>query len=168
MKKLIFNLLFLMVTFFSSGQVNQIEELKRLIGQNQCEKGLEIISDLIAKKKATNLVYFYKASCEQEKKLFESSIVSATSGLEITNKSDSLYPSLLLLRFLSYANAGKLDLGIVDNETLVKAFPKEIGYLLNLSFLYGENNQFSDCLRILQKALTIDSLNVSIINNLAY
>ncbi len=37
-----------------------------------------------------------------------------------------------------------------------------------MSYLYGENKQLYNCIKTLQQALSIDSLNISIINNLAY
>jgi tetratricopeptide (TPR) repeat protein len=168
MKKIALQLLLLFVTLCALGQSDQVGQIKHLIDQNQYDKGLEIIDNLIAKKQATNIVYYYKAICEQEKKLFESSIISSTTALKTTTKADTLFPHILLLRALSYAHAGKLDLGISDNQTLVKEFPNNVDYLLNMSYLYGENQQLYNCIKTLQQALTIDSLNVYIINNLAY
>ena len=168
MKKLTIQILLLTVSFMAVGQVGHFEKLKRLINLNQCDKALELIDSMIAEKQATNIVYYYKASCEREEKLFESSIMSATAALKTTIESDSLYPRILLERSLSYAFAGKLDSGIADNETLLKMFPNDVGYLLNMSFLYGENQQLDDCIKTLRRALAIDSLDVEIIVNLVY
>ena len=168
MKILVLQLLFLSVTFFAVGQSDKIGQMKHFIEEKKYDSGLLIIDNVIAKKQATSIFYFYKACCEKETKLFDSSIISATTALKMTSQSDTLYPRILLLRAFSYANAGKLDLGIADNETLVKEFPNDVGYLLNMSYLYGENQQLNNCIKTLQQALTIDSLNIYIISNLAY
>lgn len=168
MKILVLQLLFLFLTLFAVGQSNKIVKKKLFINKTKYDSEIRITDKLIKKKQAKNIYYYEKAYDEQQKKLFDSSILSATIALKMTSQSDTLYPSILLLRAFSYANAGKLDLGIADNETLVKAFPNDVYYLLNMSFLYGENKQFNNCLKTLEQAYTIDSSNVYIINNLAY
>lgn len=99
--------------------------------------------------------------------MFEAATVSASSALKITPKTDTLFERILFLRSFCYAHAGKLDLAIADNETLLRQFPNDLHYLLNISFLYGENQQFEDCMKTLRKALTIDSSKISILNNLS-
>jgi tetratricopeptide (TPR) repeat protein len=168
MNKLLLLLIYFSLTIFSAaGQHDQIVQIEDLIDQQQYEKGLEIIDQVISKH-PTNVVYYYKAYCEQQKKLFEAATVSASLALKITTKTDTLYTRILFLRSSCYANAGKLDLAIADNETLLKQFPNDLHYLLNKSYLYGENNQFDDCMKILRKALILDSSNIQILNNLSY
>ncbi len=168
LKKLILLLLSIFNTCFVLGQNNKIEQIKLLVNEKQFDTALAIIDNLIEKKEATNLVYYYKAFCEDEKKIFESSILSATTALKMTAKSDSLYPDILFMRSLSYLNSGNLRLAIEDNEIIAKDDPYNINYLVNLSYLYGENKQFYNCIKTLHQALEIDSLNVFILNNLAY
>jgi tetratricopeptide (TPR) repeat protein len=168
MNKLLLLLTYFALTIFSAvGQNEQIAQIQDLIDQEQYEKGLEII-DRVISKHPTNVVYYYRAYCEQQKKLFEAATVSASLALKITTKADTLYTRILLLRSFCYAHAGNLDLAIADNETLLKQSPNDLHYLLNMSFLYGENQQIEDCMKTLQKALTIDSSNISILNNLSY
>ena len=145
------------------GQTSVVENIRREINQQNFDRGLEIIDSLMKNKESSNLIYYYKAWCEDGKKDYESSLESATISLSKTNKSDTLYQDILFLRSLSYANAGKVYLGILDNEILVNEFPKNIDYLLNMSYLYGENQQFYNCIKSLSQALTIDSLNIYII-----
>jgi tetratricopeptide (TPR) repeat protein len=143
----------------------QVEQIKEAINQKQFDKALELIKN---SKKEISLIYFYKAQCEYEKGLYDFSINSATQGLNLDTEKDTLYKDLLLLRTLSYIKAEKMELAIIDNESLGKTLPNNIDYLLNLSYLYGETRKLEASLRILKKAYTIDSLNVYIINNLAY
>jgi tetratricopeptide (TPR) repeat protein len=169
MKKLSLQIIFIFLALYAYSQESDpIGQIKHLINENKCDSSLQVIDNLIAKNQATSIVYYYKANCEQKNKLFESSIVSATTALSTITKSDTLYPHILLLRSLSYANAGKLESGIADYEILVKEFPNNVYYLLNMSYLYGENQQLDNCIITLKQALAIDSLNLGIINNLAY
>jgi tetratricopeptide (TPR) repeat protein len=168
MNKLLLVLIYFSLTIFSAiGQKEQIAQIEDLIDREQYDKGLEIISQVISKH-PTNIAYYYKAYCEQQKKLFEAATVSASLALKITTKNDTLYTRILFLRSLCYAHAGQLNLAIADNETLLKQFPNDLHYLLNMSFLYGENQQFDDCMKTLRQALTLDSSNISILNNLSY
>jgi tetratricopeptide (TPR) repeat protein len=154
--------------FLIWGQTEEIKLIDKSIKEQQYDKGLEIITGLVAKNKATNIVYYYKASCERSKGQYEVSVISATTALEMTSKTDTLYPDILSLRAMSYAYSGRINLGIIDNETLVKEFPNDIYNWVNLSYLYGENRQYYNSIKTLKQALSIDSLNPNIYNNLAY
>lgn len=161
-------LVYLSLTTFSSvGQDDQIVQIKELIDREQYEKGLEIIGQVISKH-PINIVYYYKAYCEQQKNSLKEATASASLALKTTTTTDTLYERILVLRSFCYAHSGQLDLAIADNETLLKQFPNDLHYLLNMSFLYGENKQFEDCMKVLRKALTLDSSNISILNNLSY
>lgn len=149
------------------GQKDLILQVENLIDRQQYDKCLELIDQAISKK-PTNIVYYYKAYCEQQKRLFEPAAASASMALKMTTKTDTLYKSILFLRSSCYANTGMLDLAIADNETLLKQFPNDLHFLLNMSYLYGENQQFDDCLIVLRHALILDSSNIFIINNLSY
>ncbi|OQP51214.1 tetratricopeptide repeat protein [Niastella populi] len=168
MNKLLLLLIYFSLTIFSAvGQNEQIAQIQDLIDQEQYDKGLEIIDKVISKH-PTNILFYYKAVCEQQKNLLKPAAVSASSALKTTITTDTLYERILFLRSFCYAHSGELDLAIADNETLLKQFPNDIHYLLNMSFLYGENRQFEDCMKVLRKALTIDSSKISIFTNLSY
>jgi tetratricopeptide (TPR) repeat protein len=164
----VFQILFLTLTTLNGiSQSEQINQVKRLIAEEQYDKGLEIINGLISHH-TDNAVYYYKAYCQQQKKFFDSAIVSATLALKLTSRTDSLYGSILILRALCFAYAGKLDSAILDNEILIKQFPNNLSYLLNMSYLYGENQRLTDCINVLQVALALDSTNIYVLNNLSY
>ncbi len=150
------------------GQTSLNEQLSFEIKQKNYDKGLQIINNIISNKKYNNTTYYYKAFCEQEKGLFDSSITSATIALLNTSKTDTLFQDILLLRSISYAAIGNLNLGILDNETLVNEFPYNIDYLINLSYLYGETQQLDKCFKIMYQGLLIDSINICLLNNLAF
>jgi hypothetical protein len=95
MNKLLALFFYFSLTIFSAvGQHEQIAQIEDLIDQEQYEKGLEIIDKVISKH-PTNVVYYYKAYCEQQKKLFEAATVSASLALKITTKTDTLYTRIL-------------------------------------------------------------------------
>lgn len=158
-------LIILFLPFFTLAQHNNIKEAIKL---KQFEKGLNIIDSLIEKKEATSLIYYYKSSIEQSQKKYDASISSAIIALKTTKKDDPLYPRIIAKRALSYAYSGNIKLGIIDNELLVKEFPNNLDNYFNLSYLYGENYQYYNCIKTLKQALILDSLNPNIMNNLAY
>ena len=168
MNKFLLLLFYFSLSMFSAiGQKDLISQVENLIDREQYDKGLELIEQVISKQ-PTNIAYYYKAYCEQQKRLFEPAAVSASIALKMTTKTDTLYKRILFLRAFCYSNDGKLDLAITDNETLLKQFPNDLHYLLNMSYLYGENQQFDNCLKVLRQALILDSSNVYILNNLSY
>lgn len=167
MKKLIISII-LFLPFFAFSQIENMQQISPLINQMRYDEGLEIIKKIIKNKQASNITYYYKACCEQGNRNFESSIESATTALKMTNKTDTLYPHILSIRALSYAYAGKINLGIADNEIVIKENPDNVYFLVNMSYLYGENRQFYNCIKTLKHAITLDSLNVYLLNNLAY
>ena len=150
------------------GQHNQLDKIKNLIAQGNCDESTKLINQSVEKKEFSNQLYYYKAICEQENELFENSILSATNALKLTSDKDTLYPYILLLRSSSYGYIGNIDFAIRDAELLVQKFPNKTSFLLNLSYLYGEKGEFNDCIQTLNKAKQLDSTNVYIFVNLAY
>jgi tetratricopeptide (TPR) repeat protein len=159
---------FLFLPLLLFGQTDQLQEIKHTIDHLQYDKGLKLIGALPNKIKETPTAYYYKAICEKAKGEFDAAILSATSALKKTSKMDTLYPNILLLRALSYAYVGKTNLGVIDDELLIKEFPENIDYVIHLSYLYGENRQYYECIKLLKQVLTRDSLNINILNNLSY
>lgn len=164
--KHMFIYLFISLSLF--GQIDKVSQIRQLLLQDDCKEGSKIIKGLVDKKKATNYVYFYKATCEYRDHEFEQAVQSCSKGLKITRESDSLYIYLLRLRGYAFRDMGKLASAISDNEKLVKMQSNNVDFLLNLSYLYGENNRLHDCVGILMRALSLDSANVYLLNNLAY
>ena len=149
-------------------QADKIESLKAAVKNGECEKAMPIIQSLITKGQALHLAWYSKAACEFRDKQYDSSVIYSTLALNASKISDTLYYTALSLRAMSYGFAGQLDSAIIDQEKLVNAFPSDMGQLLNLSFLYGQNLQHAKSISVLHQALKIDSLDVYIINNLAY
>ena len=168
MKSVTLTIILLFSSIILFGQKEKIGLIKKSIDENNFDECLEIISKTKFTDSTKNIVFYYKAICEREKKQSELAVNSLTIALNSTLKSDTLYERILFLRSLTYIDLEKVELAIKDNEILINQYPASMPYLLNMSYLYGENQQYYNCLKVLKKALAIDSNDVYVVNNLAY
>ncbi len=118
--------------------------------------------------KISGVEYYNKAVSEYEKGSYDSVVMLLNKAVALIPKNDTLYPLLLSSRSASYMNIGKLDSAIKDLEQLVKDRPREIGYVVNLSNLFGQEHRYTECIATLEKAKSMDSSNVLVYMNLAY
>ncbi len=146
----------------------QHEEIQHFIKEKNYGKALNMANQQITEGNNSGRIYYLKALCEHGMKLYSSSVSSSTEGMTKVNQSDSVYWQLLFQRGLSYALSGDFNLAIADNESLIKKFPENLSYLLNISYYYGQNRQYYNCIKALKKGLNLDSTHVTILNNLAY
>jgi tetratricopeptide (TPR) repeat protein len=112
--------------------------------------------------------YYTKAISEYESGSYDSAIPLMNKALALIHKEDTLYSVILSARSAAYMNVGKLDSARKDLEQLIKIYPQEIGYLVNLSNIFGEEHRYTECLALLEKAKSIDDSNANIYMNLSY
>ncbi|MGZ3751584.1 MAG: tetratricopeptide repeat protein [Mucilaginibacter sp.] len=101
-------------------------------------------------------------------KHYQESIEICTAQLKKLDMKDTLYEKFLLLRSGSYLELHDFRSGIMDYLTLVKIKPREIPYYINLSYMYGEVEQFDNCLGVLRSAYKINPVDTVVLVNLAY
>lgn len=154
---------------FSLGQSEEeVNVLAQLIKDKKFEQGYELSKKYLKKKKNAGLVYYYKAVCEQSKGSYKNAMETADKGLEVVTKSDTLFGMFVHLKSWAKVYTGDIAGALVLMEGLSESDPTNWKYLVDLSYLYGENLQFYNCLKVLKIAYQIDSLNNLVINNLAY
>jgi tetratricopeptide (TPR) repeat protein len=111
----------------------------------------------------------YKAALKlNNNKQFEASIDLCTNELHKLNSKDTLYTKFLSLRADNYRELRNFKSGIKDYQTLIKLHPNETLYYVDLSYFYGEEGEYTNCLSILKDGMKIDSKNIYILNNLSY
>lgn len=167
MKKYIF-LLLVLFPFQLSAQNQIMKDVIAEMNTVGCDKMLPLLQQKIKAGKATSLDHYKKAACELRKGQANVALQSLRACLALTKKTEPLYEALLFLRSGAYTDVRKLDSAIMDNQQLVKLYPKNVNYLINLSYLCGETAQYADCLAALEKARALDERNYVIYMNLAY
>lgn len=150
--------LLILLPFVSAGQQRKAD----------CQTLIPLLQQRIAAGKATNLDHFNKANCEHQTGRLRDAVQTLGIALKMTDKKDTLYADILSLRSWVYTDMNELDSAIADNVLLVRTYPKHIGYLINLSFLYGETRKYADCMAVLHKAKSLDSSSTGVYANLAY
>jgi len=112
--------------------------------------------------------YYREAKRLFDNKQYNESIQICSKQLTTLGSKDTLYKKFLHLRIDSYIELKYFDLGIKDYLKLTEIEPNELTNYVGLSYLYGETNDFSDCIIVLEKALEINPIDVYTFNNLSY
>jgi tetratricopeptide (TPR) repeat protein len=111
----------------------------------------------------------YKVALKlSDEKQFEASNQLCNSELKKLNINDNRYTEFLSLRANNYRELKDFKAGIADDRALIKIQPNETRYYVDLSYLYGELNEYSKCLEVLKHALGISPKDIYVLNNLSY
>jgi tetratricopeptide (TPR) repeat protein len=103
-----------------------------------------------------------------DKKQYTASITICTYELERLSYKDTLTIKFLSLRASSYLELRDFELAIKDYKKLTDLKPNNISWYMGLSYSYGENKEYTDCMNTLKTALSIDPKNIDLYNNLSY
>jgi tetratricopeptide (TPR) repeat protein len=101
-------------------------------------------------------------------KNYQESIKICTNELQRLNSNDSLFLKFLQLRVNNYRELSNFTLAINDCIKLIEINPQKTSNYLNISYLYGNINDFDNSLMYLHTAIEIDPKNIGILNNLSY
>jgi tetratricopeptide (TPR) repeat protein len=103
-----------------------------------------------------------------DNKEYKGSIQICTTELGKLKPEDALFMKFLSLRVNSYLELHNYAAGIKDYIVLIRISPKTTSNYIDLSYMYGEINDYKNCLAILEKALILEPKNIYIYNNLSY
>jgi len=146
----------------------------------QLIKAIRLVINLIFMKSAFLVIYFFfnvfavqedrysDALKEYDNKKYQASISICSSELEKLPVKDSLFSKFLSLRASSYLALRDFEPAIKDYKRLIGLYQKNVSWYVGLSYVYGESNDYMNCLSILKKALAIDKKDIYIYNNLSY
>lgn len=101
-------------------------------------------------------------------KQYPKSVAVCTSNLEKLSAEDKLVIKFLELRADDYIALQEFASAANDFKKLITLKPKDISWYISLSYCYGENEDYNNCMNILKKALLIDNKDIYIYNNLSY
>lgn len=165
MKNLLVLLILVALTHPGFGQREQISEALK---KDNYSQALGLVYGELEKSPESPELYWYKAYSEQGLQLFSSSLASSVKGLSYCTEQDTIYRQLLDMKGISHLGLSELDSAVNVYRKLVELYPENIYYLLNLSYSYGENEQYFECIKVLNKGLELDSAYAPFLNNLSY
>ena len=124
--------------------------------------------ELFDKTFSIRMIKYYRADCYYELKKFDEAIAICTNEISTYSDKDDLLNSFYFLKINSYREKSELTSAIYENQKLIKIFPKNVYAYHNISYLYGEVQDYKECFNALEKAFQLDSSNLGVYNNLSY
>ncbi len=160
---------FLILSFLCVSAYAQQDPLKLLAMQLKKEGAAARprVQQKIISGKATG-VDFIKAVLLLDGSNSEVAVNLLTEAIPKLPPKDPLYREALRLRADAYTKLVNIDSAIVDLERFRQLAPNDISALINLSYLYGSNENYQMANGLLEVALKKDSTNPNLYSNLAY
>ncbi|MBV8251775.1 MAG: tetratricopeptide repeat protein [Chitinophaga sp.] len=162
-------ILFLLLSILCLSANAQQDPLKVLAAQIQKEgpAAKQHVQQKIISGKATG-TDFIKAVLLLYGSNSEVAVNLLTAAIPKLSPQDPLYREAFRLRSEAYVRLVNIDSAIADLEKYHKLAPHDVASMINLSYLYGLDENYPMAIGLLQTALQSDSTNPNLYANLAY
>jgi hypothetical protein len=166
--KIHFLLLVINLVLFNSISA-QTFEYKDLYFAKKYNQSLKVIDSLISLNKCNPELHLWKSYNASKLKDYNKSLDAINYSLDNCQKPvDSIYKELVLEKSFSLALMGDFNEAILICKNLTLEYPTDADLKITLSYLNSENSNIPKAIEILVELYEVDSLNVTVLNNLAF